>query len=539
MNRFFCIFKTIKKTSTYYTSKKNSHIYLFSYAIIFLLIFNTFKFILFNIHKLNYYNSFLQIFSILIFLFLIFSSFLDILGSFYFSNDIESYLTLPIKKSEIFISKFLNVYIKQLYICMIILGPSLYYYCRFNNKNIYYYILSIVLILIINLFALNISGIFAFILMTNSKKFKNKNTFKFIVSSFSILSILSFNLFFNKFSKDQLTKDNINILFNKLDILNHLYIGNLFINPIINADFISSISNLLILISIVIATFILFFLVGNRYYFRGIYGLSSFKATSNKKSKLLLRHKSNNNFKKNSTLINIIINDFKNIFRNSTILFEYIMKSFIMLLIFFASLFGNSSSQSNMFVNPNSKSQILLISSMFIFAISLNPIFTTSFSRDKNMIYANKFLPIAYKTQLDSKIIVNAIFNLFSTLVYTVLLFYFKFKFINIFFIVFIINIYTFHLSLEGYLYDLKTPKLNYDSERELLRGFRNLYIALYSLGYMSILIISIIIINNLLNLNITIYYLFTICFISIVFILRYKTIISNLKTYFDNLDLK
>ncbi|WXR61110.1 hypothetical protein WG909_12525 [Peptostreptococcaceae bacterium AGR-M142] len=445
---------------------------------------------------------------------------------------------MPIKKSEIFVSKFLNVYIKQLYVCVLILGPSLYYYCRFNNTNIYYYIVSIILLLVINLFALNLSGIFVFLLMTNSKKFKSKNTFKFIVSSFSIISILSFNLFFNRFSKDHLTKDNIDILFNKLKIFNNFYIGKLFTNSIVNTNKLSSINNLLVLIFIVITTFIIFFLIGNRYYFKGIYGLSSFKSNSNKKSKKISQYKSNNSFNNNNTLINIVINDLKNIFRNSTILFEYIIKSFIMLIIFSASLFGNSSSQSNMFINPNSKTQILLISSIFIFAISLNPIFTTSFSRDKNMIYANKFLPIAYKTQLHSKIIVNSFFNLFTTIVYALILFYFKFNFVNIIFIVFIINIYTLHLSLEGYNYDLQTPKLHYDSERDLLRGFRNLYIALYSLGYMLVLIIPIIIINNLLNLNITAYYLFTISFISIVFIVRYKFIISNLRTNFDNLNL-
>lgn len=534
MNRFFSIFKTIKKTSTYYTNKKNSSIYLITSALALILIFSIFKMLLFNIHKLNYYNSFLQSFSVLIFLFLIFSSFLDILGSFYFSNDIESYLCLPIKKSEIFVSKFLNVYLKQLYVCVLILGPSFYYYCRFNTKSIYHYILSLVLLLLINLFALNLSGIFVFLLMIGSKKFKNKNTFKFIVSTFSVISILCFNLFFNKFSDDNLNKDNVDLLFSKLKILDNLFLGKLFVNPLFKNNLISSINSLLLIISIVFISFIIFLFVGNKYYFKGIYGLSSFKSNPNNK----IRSKSSTVFDSKNVLINIIINDLKNIFRNSTILFEYIIKSFIMLIIFSASLFGSSSSQSNMFINPNSKVQILMVISMFVFAISLNPIFTTSFSRDKNMIYANKFLPISYKTQLNSKIIVNGVFNLFTTLIYTLLLVYFKFNFVNILFIIFIINIYTIHLSLEGYFYDLKTPKLNYDSERDLLRGFRNLYIAMYSLGYMLFLVVSLIIINNLFDLNIFIYYLFTIIFISIFFIIRYRLITNNLKINFDNLNL-
>ena len=228
--------------------------------------------------KINKEYIFLNIFFLILMLIMIFQIILSSTNIYFFSNDLERLLQLPIKTEELLISKF-NTILINLYFSEFIfaLFPLIIYgvetYASFN----YYFNLIIVLLIFPFLPTLIISIIMMFFIKL-SKFIKNKDIFQILITLLFIfvIFIFEFNVMKNIINKmdnnEELEKQQVEEAFikfnNKIEIVNDYFIE---INPTIKIlQNNKMIFNLLKNIWIDFIFFILFILIGKKYYLKNI-----------------------------------------------------------------------------------------------------------------------------------------------------------------------------------------------------------------------------------------------------------------------------
>ncbi len=190
---------------------------------------------------------------------------------FYFSKDLDYILPLPLKSSEILVSK-LNVILVTEYIMeiMFALAPIIVYGLLTSAGPIFY-IVALLVLLIFPIIPILIATFIIMIIMSFSKGAKNKDRFKLIAPILGIIIalVISFSVSgTSEVSDDQL----IEILMQANSMVEVVSDSLPVIKPAINAIVDSSFIEFLKLLGVTAIIYIVFILIGNKLYFRGAVG---------------------------------------------------------------------------------------------------------------------------------------------------------------------------------------------------------------------------------------------------------------------------
>ncbi len=190
---------------------------------------------------------------------------------FYFSKDLDYILPLPLKSSEILVSK-LNVILVTEYIMeiMFALAPIIVYGLLTSAGPIFY-IVALLVLLIFPIIPILIATFIIMIIMSFSKGAKNKDRFKLIAPILGIIIalVISFSVSgTSEISDDQL----IEILMQANSMVEVVSDSLPVIKPAINAIVDSSFIEFLKLLGVTAIIYIVFILIGNKLYFRGAVG---------------------------------------------------------------------------------------------------------------------------------------------------------------------------------------------------------------------------------------------------------------------------
>ena len=190
---------------------------------------------------------------------------------FYFSKDLDYILPLPLKPSEILVSK-LNVILVTEYIMeiMFALAPIIVYGILTSAGPIFY-IVALLVLLIFPIIPILIATFIIMIIMSFSKGAKNKDRFKLIAPILGIIIalVISFSVSgTSEISDDQL----IEILMQANSMVEVVSDSLPVIKPAINAIVDSSFIEFLKLLGVTAIIYIVFILIGNKLYFRGAVG---------------------------------------------------------------------------------------------------------------------------------------------------------------------------------------------------------------------------------------------------------------------------
>ena len=234
-----------------------------------------------TLKQVNQETMFIGIFFLGLALLTIIQSIISATNIFYFSKDIEYILPLPLKPKEILISK-LNVILITEYIMEIIFAITpITLYGIITGQGVLFYIISLLVLLVFPIIPILIATFIIMIIMSFSKGAKNKDRFRLIAPLIGIILavIMSFSLSgTSNYSEDDL----LNAL-KQANSMVEMVSDNLpIIKPAINAIVNSSFIEFLKLLIITAILYILFILLGNKIYFRGVVGnLSSGTKKSN------------------------------------------------------------------------------------------------------------------------------------------------------------------------------------------------------------------------------------------------------------------
>ncbi|MBS5854611.1 MAG: hypothetical protein KIC56_05240 [Clostridium sp.] len=473
-----------------------------------------------TLKQANQESMFIGIFLLGLALLTIIQSIISATNVFYFSKDIEYILPLPLKPKEILISK-LNVILITEYIMEIIFAVTpITIYGIITLQGPMFYIISLLVLIVFPIIPILIATFIIMIIMSFSKRFKNKDRFRLIAPLIGIILavIMSFSL---SGTTNYSEEDLLNSL-KQANSMVEMVSDNLpIIKPAINAIVNSSFVEFLKLLGITLILYIVFILIGNKIYFRGVIGNLSSGTKKGKEVKL-------KKIKTNSIGKSYIIKEFKVLLKKPIFFIQCVLPSVLMPIIFLGIFIvtlntNNSQEALNEFksvlgIYIETPIGLAIIISVTEFLTSMLYVAPTVISRDGQNAIFMKYIPISYYKQLIYKGIPNIFFGTITSTIVIAFIYILAKPSLLFLLTVFIINLILLILqTLLMELVDLRKPKLEWTTEYAVVKQNLNLLwpVVLNLLEIGIILIISIL-------LNFTNYLLTAIILIVIHIIITY-----------------
>ena len=407
------------------------------------------------------------VFFILILVLTIFET-INIIKQLYLSNDNQIYFKLPIKKEEIFLSKIIYIYLKQVLISLIFLFVTAFIYGLVSDKSVYYYLKLVIISILLPLFPLLFATIIS-IPLSSIIKYLKRNKILLLISLIITISLLfiGYIFFINIILKFiNITTSGTNYLsIEKIEIIknsiNNLKISKLFYILLISNPTNFFIKLLYLIIIITILTIISYYLL-KYFYFKII-------NNQNEKRKYCLKR----NIKIKKPLKSILIKEIKILIRNpnyafQTIIINILMPLFIILTIKLTKEAGELKIGKE--IIPG-----VTFLTFLIFILLANCFQGTIISREKNSYYISKIIPVNKIKQLLIRISFGFILNIIMISISMILLLILNYINLKDGLLIYILSI-IFLIGYTSYLVEKDYKNPNLDSLEGGLDEGLNLY---------------------------------------------------------------
>lgn len=471
----------------------------------------------------GYPEVFLSIYFLVLAIFIMFQTILVCTNIFYFSKDIELILPFPIKPVNLLIAKF-NTLICTLYVSEAIFGIiPICIYGILTHSTLLFYIYAVLIFIFFPVFLALVLSIIMMFVMKISKFIKNKETFQTIITLLLVTSIfiVEYNVINNIFIQNkeiEIVENNFQIADKLIEFNNRIETSNklfLVINPAVKVLKNSNLQNIFEIIKIILIdfiTFIIFIFIGKKTYLKDILKNTSYLIkTSNKGINLYKKCKKNIIFKA------YIKKEFKNLFRNSMVFMQCVYPMIISLITVIIISIILLPKLNEVLNNPDIKqlignlefdlSIVYIILSGIQVLFMISPASLTSISRDGKNASFMKYIPISYFRQILYKGLPQIFINSISVIIIIGIL-YCAFPSIGIVNVLLVFISSMILNALNSYsmiIVDLLNPKLEWDSEYEILKQNNNRY---FQYAFTVIVILILVYLNKVLegiNLNLAI----------------------------------
>lgn len=400
----------------------------------------------------------------------------NIIKQLYQSKDNQIYLKLPVTKEQVFLSKIIYLYIRQLMIALIFLFITAGVYGLVETDiTIYYYVRLFLIACIIPFLSLIIASLLS-IPVSFIQGYLKKNRVLLIVSLIIVIGlffvvyiqfiniVLSFINLTSGSTSPVIDPEVINQLRKSTD---GLTFSNIFYNLLMNQDF--------ILNSLIIITVLGVLMAGVYYVLKFFY----FRALNKENERIDVEIK--NNIKRNSPAHAVFQKEIKTMTRNPDYAFQAVVLNILMpMFIFLTIRLTHSAGEAT--VGKEIVPGITLLT-ILIYILLTNSFQGMIISREKEAHFITRIIPIKILKQLFAKISFGYILNL--TMIITTMLIVTSFGYITI-----VEGVVVFLLSVifsTGYTVilissDYENPQLttNVGGFEEGLNMYKNLFMGLF-----------------------------------------------------------
>lgn len=417
--------------------------------------------------------------SLMIFFFGIFY----VLNIFYFANDIETLLPLPLKPSHILGAKFATVVLYDYFIAAILYLPLVIAFGISSSSGIIYYLYAFILFLVLPVIPLILASVIVMIIMRFTNIAKNKDRTRIIGGIVAIVLAIGGNMAIQYYTQKPMDPMQIQSFFMQKNALVELTTkwfptSKFPTDALLNATTLTGFANLVLFIGISLILTILFLMLGEAVYFKGVTGVSETTAKRKEFSSTELATLT----RQSSPLRSLYLKEMRLLFRTPAYLMNCIISSFILPVILFVVLFFNPSGSMNMvalsgFMNGdlNIGFVLAIVFALTVFFSSSNSIAATAVSREGKNIFISKYLPAPYTTQLWAKALSAVTISLITVAITLAIIIAVLHPPIKL--IVFSIVVMALGLlfsNLVGLLFDLYYPKLDWVNEQRAVKGNLN-----------------------------------------------------------------
>ncbi|MBU3092503.1 hypothetical protein KPL35_10485 [Clostridium sp. CF011] len=426
----------------------------------------------------------LSIVSVVIFFFGIFYA----MSIFYFSMDVENLLPLPFKPWHIMGAKFAVVLIYEYFTEIIFFLPTIVAYGIKSNAGVLYYGYGVIIFLLLPIVPLVIASVINMIIMRFTNIAKNKDRFRLVGGLMAMCFGVGINIYIQRFSQN-LSQSEVTKMFAQgnnslVGLATKLFPSTkIAVNSLINTTNVQGFINLILFIVITLAALMIFIMLGEALYFKGVMGIS--ETTS--KRKTLSSIELIKNTAQNSSLKVYIIKELKLLFRTPIYFMNCVLMNFLWPVFLLIPIFAQkgASSQLNMLAKflQNNKSSGVALGGFFafmIFASCSNAIATTAISREGKNVFILKYIPMKYKDQLMAKVLSAVVLGIAGMLMVTIIgLIFLKIP-IDLVLLMIIVGFFGIvFTSFIGIFIDLNFPKLQWSTEQEAIKRNLNVMISI------------------------------------------------------------
>lgn len=464
----------------------------------------------------------------------------SIMSVFYFSKDSEQLLPLPIKSSELLISKFLAVIISEYLILLMFIFPIILGIGIGSSASILYYVYSLVICLLMPIIP---SVIMSIIIMLVNKVFdfsKRKDLFMYIMTGFILIFSFVYSFGLQYIMEFGASEDSLILLSGNFSSLIKISkwlfpLFNSAVYALINCDKFIGLASFITFIGINIISMIVLYFVGEKLYINGL--TKNGGSRSSRKVNVEKVYKRS----KGGSFYALLKKEWLVIKRTPVFMLNVVISNLIFPLIFAISfLFSFSSEGVNLsdlgifidFSNPG----ILFISiAIILFLSSLMSSSSSAISRDGSSAVYMKSMPVDLKKQLDVKLCFSLILDIVViAIVETILMVVFKPPLIYLILINIPLLLVISILNYIGLLLDLLRPKLNWKDENEAVKQNFNLFISMI----INIVICAMFVVLGIIllkgNINIYLIFILTSVILLVVYILINMIIKKNVVKLFS-----
>ena len=424
----------------------------------------------------------LSIVCVVIFFFGIFYA----MGIFYFSMDVENLLPLPFKPWHIMGAKFAVVLIYEYMTELIFFLPTIIAYGIKSSGGILYYTYGVIIFLLLPIVPLVIASVINMIIMRFTNIAKNKDRFRLVGGLIAMGFGVGINIYSQRFTQD-ISQSEITKMFEQgnnslVALATKMFPStNIAVNSLINTNNIKGFINLILFIAITLAALMIFIILGQALYFKGVMGVSE---TSSKR-KTLSNSELIKNTTQNSSLKVYILKELKLLFRTPIYFMNCVLMNFLWPVFILIPIFSQNSgrSQLNMITEflQNSKTSGIALGAFFAFMVFVscsNSIATTAITREGKNLYILKYIPMKYKDQLMAKVlsaVVLGVAGMLMVCIIGVILLKLPLDLVLLMLIVGFLGI--LFTSFIGIFIDLNFPKLQWDTEQKAVKQNLNVII--------------------------------------------------------------
>lgn len=408
----------------------------------------------------------------------------SLLTYIYFNKDAEFVASLPVTPGKVFLAKLTIVYLYELLAFAAIVVPPLVTIGIVTSQGILYYFSQILAFLLIPAFPLAFASIIAIPLMYVVSFFKNKGTMTTIF--LMLLYGVFFGLYFYGTFKLQTglgnTTDNFEQYIPKFraalkGITTAFYPLYTFACLAAKKEvfgqtvFISGLINLAISVLSLAVLLIIAYLISNKVYQKG-----AISQNENVKNTI-----GTANYEVKSALKSLMLKDFKEITRTSAFGFQCLTGIIMLPLVLFFIKFSfgsNLSSEGGSGMTEQFEAVINIamgFGMMLMLGSGMNITASTAITREGKNFYLSKVIPVDYYTQVKAKLYLSLIINYITIIIsYILVIFLYKLGPIEIIFFPISLLLYSYGFAAAALRFDLKSPKLDWNSPSEAVKNNKN-----------------------------------------------------------------
>ncbi len=402
----------------------------------------------------------------------------------YFTKDSEYLLPLPLKPYQIILART-NVMLIAEYVIIFLIGfIPLVMYGILTGAGIVYYLTMILAVILVPILPVLLISMLVMFIMSFAKLTKNRNRFQLFATLLVLAIIIAISISTSGMKQD-LTNEEMAQMVVQANGMIELVKGyvptvDYLMEALTTNSLFTAIVEVLKTLGITIVGFILYMLIAQKIYFKGLVGNLFGGGASNTNKEI------NQKEYRNSKLYKSYVGkEFKNMARNPVFLMQCLIPAVLIPIIMVVVVYAGLNSDGMGLDQITQMVQQMPTNTFFIACIILGVIqfFTmfiyisiTAVSRDGENAVFMKYIPISLYKQYMYKIIPNIIMNIVTIIITLGMAEYLlnlpAITLIALFVVATIMGILQ---SIAMIIVDLKRPKLNWDSEYAVAKQNLNL----------------------------------------------------------------
>lgn len=402
----------------------------------------------------------------------------------YFTKDSEYLLPLPLKPYQIILART-NVMLIAEYVIIFLIGfIPLVMYGILTGAGIVYYLTMILAVILVPILPVLLISIIVMFIMSFAKLTKNRNRFQLFATLLVLAIIIAISISTSGMKQD-LTNEEMAQMVVKANGMIELVKGyvptvDYLMEALTTNSLFTAIVEVLKTLGITIIGFIVYMLIAQKIYFKGLVGnlFGGGASSSNKEI--------NQKEYRNSKLYKSYVGkEFKNMARNPVFLMQCLIPAVLIPIIMVVVVYAGLNSDGMGLEQITQMVQQMSTNTFFIACIILGVIqfFTmfiyisiTAISRDGENAVFMKYIPVSLYKQYLYKIIPNIIMNIVTIIITLGMAEYLlNLPVITLIALFVVATIMGILQSIAMIIVDLKRPKLNWDSEYAVAKQNLNL----------------------------------------------------------------